>query len=221
MYLRVDLATGKTDAHEADAVVAGCFQGSGRIEIIRSYQRVEAIAQADGTRVIKNVRPEPMTAWSIEPDGSDEKLIGRVDMFGHHTILGRTELVQGTGQPPNRCIWLVEPGKEPEKIAQGPYFWHSGASFDGEWIIADTSWPDEGLKLIHVPSRHWRTLCHAKAEQEHAGTHPHPALSQDGRIAVFGSDRTGVPQVYLAHIPDDFRESVKARELDRPRWRWI
>jgi len=221
MFLRVDLGTGRIEANQSDQVVAGCFQGSGRIEVIRNYQRVEALPQADGTRVMKNVRPEPMTAWSMNPDGTDEKFIARVDMFGHHTILGRTELVQGTGQPPERCIWLVEPGQPPEKIAQGPYFWHSGPSFDGEWIVADTSWPDEGIKLIHVPTRHWRTLCHANAVQEHAGTHPHPGLSQDGRIVVFGSDRTGVPQVYVAHISDEFRESVKAGELDRPRDKWI
>lgn len=221
MLACIDLDARTIRTERNDAVVAGCFQQSGRIEVIRSYQRVEAIAEADGTRVIRNVRPEPMTAWSVEPDGADERYIARVDLFGHHTILGGSELVQGTGQPPDRCIWLVEPGKPPQKIAEGPYFWHSGPSFDAEWIVADTSWPDEGIKLLHVPTRHWRTLCHARAEQDHAGVHPHPALSQDGRIAVFDSDRTGVPQVYVAHITEEFRESVKAGELDHPRPRSI
>ncbi len=220
-YFRVNLETGQTSHGEGDVVMIGCFQQSGRIEILKNYQRVEPIAQADGTRVFKNVRPEPMTIWSATRDGSDERFMARMDMFGHHTILGQTDRLQGTGQPPHRCIWIVESGKEPFKLAEGPYFWHSAASFDGEWIVADTSWPDEGLKLVHVPTGHWRTLCHPHAEQDHAGVHPHPGISQDGRKVVFASDRTGVPQLYIAHITEEFRQSVIAGELDRPRDKWI
>ena len=220
-YFRVELETGNVTWGEGDAVVIGCFQQSGRIEIMRNYQRVEPIAQADGTRVFKNVRPEPMTVWSAELDGSDEQYLARIDLFGHHTILGQTDLLQGTGQPPERCIWIVEAGKEPRKLCSGPYFWHSAASYDGEWIVADTSWPDVGLKLIHVPTGHWRTLCHPHAEQDHAGVHPHPSISQDGRKVVFASDWTGVSQVYVAHVTDEFRESVIAGELDRPQDKWM
>ena len=132
-----------------------------------------------------------------------------------------TDLLQGTGQPPERCIWIVEAGKEPRKLCSGPYFWHSAASYDGEWIVADTSWPDVGLKLIHVPTGHWRTLCHPLAEHDHAGVHPHPSISQDGRKVVFASDWTGVSQVYVAHVTDEFRESVIAGELDRPQDKWM
>ncbi len=63
-YFRVDLETGKVIHGEGDAVVIGCFQKSVRIEIMKNYQRVESVAQADGTRVFKNMRPEPMTVWS-------------------------------------------------------------------------------------------------------------------------------------------------------------
>ena len=220
-YFRVDIGTGSVSWGNGDAVVIGCFQRSGRMEIMRDYQRVEAVAGPDGTRTMKNVRPQPMTLWSATLDGMDEKFLAPVDLFGHHTILGCTDVLQGTGQPPHRCIWTVEAGKAPRKLAQGPYFWHSAASFDGEWIVADTSWPDEGLKLVHVPTGHWRTLCHPHAEQEHAGIHPHPSLSQDGRICVFGSDWTGVPQVYAAHVTDEFRESVVAGEPDYPRDKWM
>jgi hypothetical protein len=38
---------------------------------------------------------------------------------------------------------------------------------------------------------------------------------------VFGSDRTGISQVYVAQITDEFRESVIAGELDNPRDKWI
>ena len=142
-------------------------------------------------------------------------------IFAHATLLGKTSMLQGCGLPPERCIWVVEEGKEPEKLVQGPYFWHSGASFDGEWIVSDTNFPDQGLQLVHVPTQYFRTLCHPGATEDHVEYgHPHPALSQDGRVAVFRSDRTNVSQVYIAHITDEFRESVKAGELDGSN-RWM
>jgi len=46
-------------------------------------------------------------------------------------------------------------------------------------------------------------------------------MSQDGRIGVFRSDHTAMSQVYVAHITDEFRESVKEGELDNPTDKWI
>ncbi len=46
-------------------------------------------------------------------------------------------------------------------------------------------------------------------------------MSQDGRVVVFRSDRTGVPQIYAAHVTDEFRESVIAGELDQPNDKWM
>ena len=51
--------------------------------------------------------------------------------------------------------------------------------------------------------------------------HPHSGLSQDGRIAAFGSDRTGVRQMYVAHITDEFRESVIEGRLDNAGDTWM
>jgi len=220
--LGIDLESGKLTQYEGDMGIMACDQSSNRLIVVRNYQKLGTKKAANGSRVLMNANPEPMTLWSIDEERGDEQYIATVDMFGHSTMLGRTNKIQGTGQPPHRCIWIAEAGKEPYKLVEGPYFWHSGASFDGEWILSDTNWPDEGLQLIHVPTRHFRTLCHAHARQEHSQFgHPHPALSQDGRVAVFNSDRTGVAQVYLAHITEEFREGVKAGVLDNPKDKWI
>jgi len=220
--IRIDLASGTVKVYEADMGIYGCDQASGRVLVIRNFQRLGTKMSSDGSRVYTNANPGPMTIWSVDEEGGDEKYVGTLDMFGHSTLLGRTSKVQGTGQPPHRCIWIAEAEKEPYKLVEGPYFWHAGASFDGEWILSDTNWPDMGLQLIHVPTRRFRTICHARATQGHAQFgHAHPGLSQDGRIGVFTSDRTGMTQVYLVHITDEFRESVKAGELDRPRDKWI
>ncbi len=208
---RIDLGTGEVTELELDGLLWACVPTMPRLIIVRKSDIPQeklpdyvSFVQSSGTR----------TLWSVDEDGEDPRFIC-VDPFAHATMLGGTDRIQGCGKPPDRCIWIAEEGKEPEKIVQGPYFWHSGASWDGEWILSDTNWPDDGLQLVHVPSRHFRTLCQARASQDHVRAgHPHPALSHDGRIGVFTSDRSGMAQVYVAHIIEDFRESVKAGDLD-------
>jgi len=211
--VRVDLGTGGVEEIDPGGQLFGCVQTEPRLIVQRGTVEWGTAEGAGGVRRVTNVGTS-LSLWSTDEDGGDARFICE-NIFAHATLLGKTAMLQGCGRPPDRCIWIAEEGREPCKLVQGPYFWHSGASFDGEWIIADTNWPDEGLQLVHVPTRHFRTLCHAGASQDHVEFgHPHPALSQDGRLAVFRSDRTGVPQIYIVHITEEFRESVKAGELD-------
>ncbi|OQB39313.1 MAG: Protein TolB [Candidatus Latescibacteria bacterium ADurb.Bin168] len=220
--IRVDLATGAVSVNDTNMTIAAVDQATGRLIVTKNFMKLGTKITANGNRVFDNVNPEPMRYYSVNEDGSDEQYICDVGMFAHSTILGNTSKIQGPSQPPHRCIWIAEAGTEPYRLVEGPYFWHAGASYDAEWILSDTNWPDQGLQLVHVPSRRFRTLCHAGATQGHAQWgHPHPGLSQDGRIGVFTSDRTGMAQVYVAHITDEFRESVIAGQLDNPRDKWI
>ena len=218
---RLNLRTGGVDLILENASLQGVFYDARRLWVLKNFMQLGTTTTADGTRIYTNTSPREMEIYSTDDDGGDQRhMCGMI--FGHSTSLGRKNAIQGTGRPPERCIWIVEAGREPRALTRGPYFWHSGASFDGEWIISDTNWPDEGLYLINVATGRHRLLCHARATQEHTQySHTHPTLSQDGRVAVFGSDRSGVYQVYVAHIPDDFRESVIAGELDRPKDKWI
>ena len=217
--VRVDLETGKAEEVDFGGHVFGCDQARGRVIVQRGELKWGTTTAENGGRRIANVGSQ-LSLWSFDEDGGDPRLICP-QMFAHATLLGKTPRIQGCGLPPHRCIWIAEEGKEPEKLVQGPYFWHSGASFDGEWIAADTNWPDRGIQLIHVPTRHFRTLCHPHATLEHVEYgHPHPTVSQDGRLVIFRSDRTGVSQVYVAHVTEEFRESVKASVLDNPKDKW-
>lgn len=219
----IDLGTGAVkDDYPLNMTVYAFDQENDRVIVVKNFVKLGTKKRADAVRIFTNENAEPMTLWSVDEDGSDEQYISTIDMFGHSTMLGRVGKIQGTGQPPHRCIWIAEAGKEPYKLVQGPYFWHSSASFDGEWILSDTQWPDVGLQLVHVPTRRFRTVCRARASQGHVqSSHPHPALSQDGRVGVFDSDRTGVSQVYLVRITDEFRETVKAGVLDDPEDKWM
>jgi oligogalacturonide lyase len=215
---RVDLASGCVAGIDVGGLLYACIPTERRLVVWRN-SGIPGSAMPDYVTMVRATGDRGF--WSTDEDGGDERFIAP-DMFSHGSVLGNTTRLQGCGSPPDKCIWIAEEGKPPERIVNGPYFWHSGPSWDGDWIVADTNWPDCGLQLVHVPTRTFRTLCHPGASLDHirAG-HPHPALSHDGRVAVFTSDRTGLPQVYVAHIIDEFRDSIIAGELDRPLDKWM
>jgi hypothetical protein len=219
--LRIDLGSGAIAEFAIDGIFVACEHERDRLLMLKNPNVLGTEERTDGTRIFTNLNKTPMEFWTTDLTGKAERFHSPWN-YAHATLHGRTSTIQGCGLPPERCIWMAEEGKEPYKLVQGPYFWHSGPSFDGEWIVADTNWPDDGLQLVHVPSRHFRALCHPGATEGHVQEgHPHPGLSQDGRVCLFGSDRTGTRQVYVAHITEEFRESVIAGELDRPKDKWI
>lgn len=211
--VRVDLDSGETTEVQVDGHLFACDPTGPRLVVTKGTVEWGTATREDGSRVVTNVG-EMLAKWITDEDGNDIEYFCP-EMYAHATLLGRHLKVQGCGKPPHRCVWLAEKGSEPRKLVEGPYFWHSGASWNGEWIVADTNWPDQGLQLIHVPTGRFATLCHAGASQDHYEFgHPHPCLSQDGSLCVFRSDRTGVPQIYLAQITQEFRERVIAGALD-------
>jgi oligogalacturonide lyase len=215
--IRVDLDSGEMATIDVGGHLFACDPIGPRLVVSKGTVEWGTETRPDGSRVIIS-RGDLSAKWITDEDGKDIEYFCP-EMFAHATLLGKHLTVQGCGKPPHKCIWLSEKGVEPRTLAEGPYFWHSGASWNGEWIAADTNWPDQGLQLVHVPTGHFATLCHAGASQEHYEFgHPHPCLSQDGRLCVFRSDRTGVPQTYVAHIPREFQERVIAGELHDAKW---
>jgi hypothetical protein len=141
--------------------------------------------------------------------------------FAHRSWLGRTGRMQGPLAAPGRGIGCISPDEtELRLIAGGSSFWHSGSSLDGKWIVSDTNWPDVGIQLVHVESG--RYACLAKSLGTNSvgqETHPHPSFNRAGTHVLFNSDRTGVPQIYLATIPDTIRDEVENGTLThRQRW---
>lgn len=130
--------------------------------------------------------------------------------YAHSGWLGCKGRVQGCARWPDRALLTAGKGEaEPQAIAEGPYFWHSAATNDGEWIIADTNWPDEGLQLVQVATGRFKALCFPGSSQGHPQwTHPHPGWSPDGKLVYFSSDRTGICQLYLARVPDEMKEEL-------------
>jgi len=148
--------------------------------------------------------------WLVDAAGGEPRYFP-MQRFAHCSWLGRTGRIQGCLLPPGRAIMsMAEGDAEPEPIVAGPYFWHSGSSLDGEWLVADTNWADEGLMLVHVPTRSFTLLCDSDSGNGDAQwSHPEPAISPDGRTVIFTSTRTGVGQVYAAPVPEGMREALR------------
>ena len=131
--------------------------------------------------------------------------------FAHSCPLGRSGLWQGCAQMPRRAILTLGPDQgNPSLLVEGPYFWHSSASLDGEWIVADTNWPNEGLQLVNVKTRRFRTLLHPHNSAGHPQwTHPHPMFSPDMKYVAYNSDWTGVGQVWIAEMPRELLDELR------------
>ena len=138
-----------------------------------------------------------------------------VQNWAHSAWVGTSDRMQGTLLPPDHAITWIAPDQtleEMETITSGPYFWHSSASADGQWLVADTQWPDIGLQLIHLPTGRYHTLCRSESSiMGHA--HPHPSFSPDGTRVLFNSDRTGIIQVYVVKVPEWLTEKLEAGAL--------
>ena len=152
--------------------------------------------------------------WLSDINGDNRRKF-EWDNFAHNTWYGKTNKLQGTMLPPGHGIGIMAlDDEEPEMVCQGPYFWHSGVSLDGEWIVADTNWPDVGLQLVHVPTGRFGTVVLSgstnSASQE---SHPHPSFNRDATKVLYTSNRTGLAQVYLCDIPDELKKDLTTGEI--------
>lgn len=141
-------------------------------------------------------------------DGAHDEYFGP-NAFAHSSWLFGTGKIQGCGRWGVHALLLMERGREPTPLVEGPYFWHSGSSYDGQWIIADTNWPNEGLWLASVEGREARRLCRTPNTAGHPQWgHGHPCFSLDGKTVVFDADPHGVGQVFAVGVPDKLKEEL-------------
>jgi len=62
-----------------------------------------------------------------------------------------------------------------------------------------------------IKTGRWSVLCESGSSLSIPQyTHPHPYLSPDNKWVIFNSDRTGIPHVYAASVPEGLLD-----ELDR------
>ncbi len=164
-------------------------------------------------------------AWSgdsalavCDIDGENHRPIG-FQQFAHRMWLGTSDRLQGPMTPPGHGIVQIGIDEtEPTAVCAGPYFWHAGASADGEWVVADTNWPDQGIMLVHVESGRFAPVVKPRqASGSGQATHPHPSFDRSGGRVVYTSNATGLSQVCVAEIPDALRHELETGELSKRR----
>ncbi|WP_240417875.1 oligogalacturonate lyase family protein [Paenibacillus periandrae] len=150
--------------------------------------------------------------WLINEDGTNVRPLDLPYGNGHWMWLGSSQkILTNLEKQFNGIAVMGEHDDKPEIIVTGEHFWHAASSRDGKWMVSDTSWPDNGIQLIHVDNKKYATLCYSQSSSSHTQwSHPHPSFSPDGNYVVYNSDITGTAQMYLVKIPEHLRAELQS-----------
>ncbi len=150
--------------------------------------------------------------FAIDEEGREELAFPIRDENGHEAWLGPSGKLYSALREATRAILVAAPGdSRPSLLAAGPpNFWHPGCDPAGQWIVSDSSNPDDGLHLLCVATGRLCRLARSGSDNGHAQwTHPHPSVSPGAKYVLFNSTRTGVPHVYIAEIPSAMKEKLQ------------
>lgn len=152
----------------------------------------------------------------IDDEGGNprELALGRSDVEmiqGHHCWAGRTPRVLSTlvrRDTPDEAfvsdrIVVTTPGAAGrEVVGIGRQFSHPHVSDDARsWVCDEAGTAD--IFVGSMISHQYELLLHTRSSCGSAQyTHPRPAFSPDASRVVFNSDATGIPQVYVAWVPE-------------------
>jgi hypothetical protein len=147
--------------------------------------------------------------WLVDYDGAPVTRYG-TNVFAHQCPLGRTGILQGCALWPHHSLLTLGPGEDAATMLHsGPYYWHSSGSLDGEWIVTDSNWPNEGIFLVNASTRRSGVLLHPhNTGAEAQWTHAHPFFSPDAQHVAFNSDATGTGQICVVKIPEALKERL-------------
>ncbi len=162
------------------------------------------------------------TLYLIDINGQNHRTLPVGQPFtqrcqGHQCWLGTTgEILLTVGGPREEVLragnlLAVRPGDAQARVvAKGVYFDHCNASRDGRYFVSDTS-PNASLVIGSIKTGRWQVLCETGSSLSSPQyTHPHPYLSPDNQWVIFNSDRTGIPHVYAARLPEGLLAGLEA-----------
>jgi oligogalacturonide lyase len=200
-----------SDGTSSGAVIVDTQQGTARYVPCRSKQVGHLqIEPASGEWLIYSTEPDVnhFSLRAVHIRTGEDSALPLPRSNGHFGWLGPSGRVFSALTGPESKIVTIAPGeKNPQLLIEGPpYLWHPGCDPSGQWIVSDTNWPDRGLQLISTRSRRMAYLCASGATgNDGGGGHPEPVVSPGGRFVVFNSDRSGIPHIYIADIPESLR----------------
>jgi hypothetical protein len=221
--LRFDLETGRFDIiHERGDDLCNAHvqvEPSRGRDLLIQHNR-GALYDDEGT-MLKLVDEPWATLYLIDTDGGNFRQLPVGKPYtqpcqGHQTWIGATGEILLTvvfdgfeGARREGCLLRVRPGDEEARVvARGFPFAHPNASRDGRFWVSDAF---GGAQIVVGSIRTGR--CRVLVESGSSigspqYTHPHPYFSPDCRWAIFNSDRTGIPHIYAATVPEGLLEAL-------------
>jgi WD40 repeat protein len=133
---------------------------------------------------------------------------------GHEAWIGNTKQIlfsvhaAGDYAPEKGNLLAVAEGKPAWVIAKDHSYMHVSASLCGNYFCCDE--PETGdIILGNVKTGKNIVLCHSKSSfRRPQNTHAHPYLSPDLKWVIFNSDRSGIPQIHVARVPDEIIQEL-------------
>lgn len=204
---RIDLKAGQWELiHENDDIFNAHLQFSpAGGELMVQHNRGGLIdANFNGVR---STGPEGATLYVIDQDGKNQRSLSvgtphTPPVSGHESWIAETGRVLLTTQ--GGRVYVATPGnKKAELIARGDGFIHISASPDGRFFVVDSIRTGR-LHLGCIATGKVLPFCDSNASGGSPQyTHTHPYITPGNKRVIFNSDRTGIPQVYAATIPEE------------------
>ncbi len=215
--LRVDLtAQTYTVIHQDPEILNPHMQfepGEGR-DILGQHNRGGSLGP-DGN-LVRLVGEQGATIYLVDHEGQNLRRlpIGKpytARTQGHQCWIGATGRILSTTAEDaqvGNLVTVADGDDKPTLVARGAYFCHPNASRDGRWFVSDVS-PTGEILVGSLETGRYKLLCPSGSSFGRPQyTHPHPFFSPDARHVLYNSDRTGLPQLYVAEIPDGFLEAL-------------
>ena len=176
----------------------------------------------DEGNVLKLVTEPFCTLFLIDTNGGNrrELPIGKPytrQCQGHQAWIGNTGEIIATISfnpdpefPEKACLLRLKPGDEKcSVISDAADFCHPNASRDGRFFVSD-EWRDKTVVVGSLKTGRTRVLCETGSSfRGNQWTHPHPYFTPGNGHVVFNSDRTGIPHVYAASVPEGLLEELE------------
>jgi len=172
--------------------------------------------------IIRLVGEEGATLYVIDSDGGNYRPlpVGKPytdPITGHECWIADTgEVLLTIGSSVEDSLrkgnlLAARPGEKSARVVSKGYrFGHISASRDGTFFVGD-AWnvPGKPIVIGSIETGRNAILCvSGTSGGSPQYSHPHPYLTGDNRWVIFNSDRTGIPQIYIASVSDDLLASL-------------
>jgi len=217
----VDLKSGTREVIDRDPYILNPhpqFEPSGGKQIMVQHNRGGQIDE--NGKLIRLVGEEGATLYLLDiASGKRTTLqVGKpytTPATGHESWIGNTREIlltvsaSGDYAPEKGNLLGVRAGEPARVLSKGYRFSHVGTSVCGRFFSCDDS-PSGDVVIGSVKTGKNAVVCHSGSSFGHAqNTHPHPYLTPDLRWVIFNSDRSGLPQIHAATVPDGMIEELE------------